>query len=134
MKTILLLLVTSAALAQAPVRVSKVGDQYFVSFPHQENKSVTWTRLNGPNEIYTDIKTKVITKDLSVAVSDIAKFWIISKKDTTSVIVLVPILENQKVLIAINGRFQNGKELTREHWAYDVLVPMITEDYSDDRQ
>ncbi len=132
MKTlILLLLLSTVAYSQSPVKVSKVSDSYQVRFNGHVGKSVTWTTY-GPGNYYTELQSRVITPDLKIPIEQLANLWIFSGKDTTSVWIINPQEKGYELTIVVNGRtLRNGKSVPREFWDYQSFKEEIENKYSE---
>ncbi len=132
MKTlILLLLLSTVAYSQSPVKVSKVQDNYQVSFNGHVGKSVTWTTY-GPGSYFTELQSRVITPELRIPIEELANLWIIKGKDTTSVWIINPQKKDYVLTIFVNGRnLKNGETAPRELWDYQSFKEEIENKYSE---
>lgn len=127
MKILLLFLITTIGFSQVPIRVS--GKQ--VTFNGNEGKTVTWTTY-GPGAYFTELQSQVITKGLKIQIEELANFWIIKGKDTTSVWIITPTEKDMVLTIVVNGRtLRNGKIVPREYWDYRSFKAEIEKSYSE---
>lgn len=119
-------LIGLTSLAQVPVKTEgTLGHYQVVIDPSTRYTTVVWT-THGTGIAFSEPCKSGIQLPVVIQVSDLVSLWLLGPNDTTSVMIAVPLTDDEHIVMRVDGYYPgDNSRWPKELWSYDYVMPII---------
>ncbi len=130
---IIAFLILAATFAVGAQTIEKWDGHYIVTLnPDPVHNKIAYSLYSEQAQFFSDLVEMPFNKPFEIMIIDSVQIWLVGDSETTSIWICVPRTPKEWMLVIINGQDQRTKKkYDRSLWAYEEIVPLIKEYYSD---